>query len=152
MTPDNNSVATPQKPLDEQLVEVHDLLEEQAKDVANAAMLYYVKAIGVEKIIKSMSSLAASISVALVNAKTDKSSNKIDKDDHELMSSYASKLGNAQFEMQGLIGDVNQFNELAKKISSRGTAIAATIAGIQGDFSEVSARISKQMESAEQSN
>ena len=134
---DTNSIAY-SKPLRDQLKEVHNLLGEEATDAANTAMgMSEAGVTEIDKVIKSMSTLASTVSSLLYDAKVAKELNEGEEADYEMIGKFAKKLGNAQFELLDLIRDINELNTLSHQISEKGMKAANSIVDLQEELMKV---------------
>lgn len=131
------------KPLREQLQIVDEMLGVEVTDIANDAIQYSIKfQINAEKVLKTMSKLAADLSILLIKAKESKKAlNKDEVEDFEAIKSLTGTLGNLQFKLSRLINKTKASNEINTGISQDGLAFAESIMEAQQQFRKVRASI-----------
>lgn len=131
------------KQLREKLRALHDSLGEEVTDVATAAMDYGGKFSPEAKItLKLMSELASDLSVALINAKSDKEKlSPEEQQDYENISALAENLGNLQFKLNRIIQKSEEFKKVAQELQEEGMNLAENIMDAQESFRMVRANI-----------
>lgn len=125
-----------------QLKKIHDSLSMDVTDVAANASQYAIKFTPhAQETLKEVSKLSSDLTVALLNAKGDKTLTKKEREDYKSIKQLIDILGNVQFKMNGIIQKSKKMNQIADELVDDSYELSKEIMNAQDKFRAVRKKI-----------